>query len=318
MLCEKIILVTGGCGFIGSHIAEALVKQDYKVRILDDFSTGKLENIAALPTENVEIIKGDVADFTAVDAAVAGCEYIFHEAAIASVPKSINDPIGTSQINYGGTLNVLEAARKHGVRRVVFAGSAAVYGDEPTLPKTESMPTQPITPYGVDKLASELMGHFYARTLGVEFVCLRYFNVFGLRQDPSSPYSGVISIFCDRIRQNLAPIIYGDGLQSRDFIHVSDVVKANLLAMEHPEANGKTFNVGRGKAVTLLEIQNILNELTANDLQPIHKEPRAGDIRHSLADNTALTALGWSSEVSIRQGLAELLQSTHQVVEVKT
>jgi nucleoside-diphosphate-sugar epimerase len=305
---QKTILITGGCGFIGSHIAEDLVKQGYKIRILDDFSTGKLENIAALPTENIETIKGDVADLATVDGAVAGCEYVFHEAAIASVPKSVNDPIGTGKINYGGTLNVLEAARKHGVRRVVFAGSAAVYGDEPTLPKTESMPTKPITPYGVDKLASELMGHFYAKTLGVEFVCLRYFNVFGLRQDPSSPYSGVISIFCDRIRQGIAPIIYGDGLQSRDFVHVSDVVAANLLAMEHPLASGKTFNVGRGESVSLLDISSILNDLMGQDLQPTHQEPRTGDIRHSLADNTALTALGWLPKVSISQGLAELLR----------
>jgi nucleoside-diphosphate-sugar epimerase len=303
---QKTILITGGSGFIGSHITEALVKQGYKIRILDDFSTGKLENLAAIPPNDLEIIEGDVADLAMVDAAVAGCEYVFHEAAIASVPKSVNDPIGTGKINYGGTLNVLEAARKHGVRRVVFAGSAAVYGDEPTLPKTESMPTKPITPYGVDKLASELMGHFYAKTLGVEFVCLRYFNVFGLRQDPFSPYSGVISIFCDRIRQGIAPIIYGDGLQSRDFVHVSDVVAANLLAMTHPLASRQTFNVGRGESVSLLDITSILNELMGKDLQPIHQEPRAGDIRHSLADNTALTALGWLPKVGIRQGLAEL------------
>jgi nucleoside-diphosphate-sugar epimerase len=309
------ILITGGCGFIGSHITEALVKRGYKVRILDDFSTGKLENIADLPTENVEIIKGDVADFATVEAAVAGCEYVFHEAAIASVPKSINDPIGTGKINYGGTLNILEAARKHGVRRVVFAGSAAVYGDEPTLPKTESMPTKPITPYGIDKLASELMGHFYAKTLGVEFVCLRYFNVFGLRQDPSSPYSGVVSILSDRVLQGIAPTIYGDGLQSRDFVHVSDVVAANLLAMEHSSASGQTFNVGRGESVSLLEIMSILNDLTGKGLQPIHQEPRAGDIRHSLADNIALKALGWLPEVSIRKGLAELLENSRQVLK---
>jgi nucleoside-diphosphate-sugar epimerase len=312
---QKTILITGGCGFIGSHITEALVKQGYKVRILDDFSTGKLKNIADLPTENVEIIKGDVANLVMVDAAVAGCEYVFHEAAIASVPKSINDPIGTGKINYGGTLNVLEAARKHRVRRVVFAGSAAVYGDEPTLPKTESMLTKPITPYGIDKLASELMGHFYARTLGVEFVCLRYFNVFGLRQDPSSPYSGVISILCDRMSQGIAPTIYGDGLQSRDFVHVSDVVAANLLVMEHPSASGKTFNVGRGESVSLLEIMSILNDLTGKGLEAIHQEPRVGDIRHSLADNTVLKALGWLPQISIRQGLAELLENSRQVLK---
>ncbi len=306
---KKTILVTGGCGFIGSHIVEALVQRGYRVRILDNFSTGKLENIASISKQEIEVLEGDVADVSTVDAAMQGCEYVFHEAAIASVTKSVNDPVGTARVNYGGTINVLEAARKHDIRRVVFAGSAAVYGDEPTLPKHESMPANPIAPYGVDKLASELMGHFYARTLGVEFVSLRYFNVFGQRQDPSSPYSGVISIFCDRIRQGLAPIIYGDGLQSRDFVHVVDVVQANLIVMEHPKATGRTFNVGRGVATSLLEITNVLNDLTLKNLRPIHKQPRLGDIRHSRADNAALKALGWSPTISIRQGLAELLQA---------
>jgi nucleoside-diphosphate-sugar epimerase len=317
MMNKQTVLVTGGCGFIGSHIVEALVKKGYQVRILDNLSTGKLENIATLNPQDFEILVGDVADFPTVDTAMQGCEYVFHEAAIASVTKSINDPIGSSNVNYRGTLNVLEAARKHSIRRVVFAGSAAAYGDEPTLPKTESIPANPITPYGVDKLASELLGHFYARTLGVEFVCLRYFNVFGLRQDPSSPYSGVISIFCDRIRQGLAPIIYGDGFQSRDFVHVSDVVAANLIVMEHPKATARTFNVGRGVATSLLEIVQILNDLTGQNLHPIYKESRPGDIRHSLANNTALTALAWSPSISIREGLAELLETTHKYLQIK-
>ncbi|MBE9214539.1 NAD-dependent epimerase/dehydratase family protein [Plectonema cf. radiosum LEGE 06105] len=305
---SKTFLVTGGCGFIGSHLVEALVKKGHKVRILDNLSTGKIENIAAVSPHDVELLVGDVSELSMVEAAMEGCDYVFHEAAIASVPKSIEDPIATAGVNYGGTLNVLHTAHKYQVRRVVFAGSAAVYGDEPTLPKSESMPVIPITPYGIDKLASELMGHFYARTLGLEFVSLRYFNVFGLRQDPSSPYSGVISIFCDRIGQGLAPTIYGNGLQSRDFIHVHDVVEANLIAMEHPEAQGKSFNVGRGIATSLLEISNLLNDLTEQRLQPIHQLCRPGDIRHSVADNTALKALGWSPKVSIRQGLTELLQ----------
>lgn len=310
---SKTFLVTGGCGFIGSHLVEALVKKGHKVRILDNLSTGKIENIAAVSPHNVELLVGDVSQLSMVEAAMEGCDYVFHQAAIASVPKSIEDPIGTAGVNYGGTLNVLHTAHKYRVRRVVFAGSAAVYGDEPTLPKSESMSVIPITPYGIDKLASELMGHFYARTLGLEFVSLRYFNVFGLRQDPSSPYSGVISIFCDRIRQRLAPTIYGDGLQSRDFIHVHDVVQANLMAMEHPEAQGKSFNVGRGIAISLLEICNLLNDLTSQKLQPIHQLYRPGDIRHSVADNTALQALGWSPKVSIREGLAELLQIKEEV-----
>ena len=314
---KQTVLVTGGCGFIGSHIVEALVKKDHKVRILDNLSTGKLENIAAINPQDIEVLVGDVADLSTVDAAMAGCEYVFHEAAIASVTKSINDPIGSSNVNYRGTINVLEAARKHNVHRVVFAGSAAAYGDEPTLPKKESMPANPITPYGVDKLASELLGQFYARTLGVEFVCLRYFNVFGLRQDPSSPYSGVISIFCDRISQGLAPVIYGDGLQSRDFVHVLDVVAANLIVMEHPKATGRTFNVGCGLATSLLDIVHILNDLTGQNLHPIYKESRPGDIRHSLSSNIALRALGWSPSISIREGLAELLETTHKCLQIK-
>jgi UDP-glucose 4-epimerase len=306
--------VTGGCGFIGSHLAEALVQRGYKVRILDNLSSGKLENIVSIPPRDVEVLVGDVADLSMVDSAVQGCEYVFHEAAIASVPKSVNDPIGTGKVNYAGTLNVLEASRKHGIRRVVFAGSAAVYGDEPTLPKYESMPVHPITPYGVDKLASELMGHCYARTFGLEFISLRYFNVFGLRQDPSSPYSGVISIFCDRLSQKIAPTIYGDGLQTRDFIHVADVVQANILAMEHPEVSGKTFNVGRGIATSLLEIVTLLNDLTGKSLQSIHQPARSGDIRHSLADISALKSLGWSPTISMRHGLAELLQGYQPLV----
>lgn len=306
---KTTILVTGGCGFIGSHLVEALCKRGHKVRILDDLSTGKRDNLAMVEPQDIEVLIGDVADFKTVEAAVEGCEYVFHEAAIASVPKSVNDPIGTGKVNYGGTLNVLEAARRQGVRRVVFAGSAAAYGDEPTLPKMESMPAHPITPYGVDKLTSELMGHCYARTFGLEFVCLRYFNVFGSRQDPSSPYSGVISIFCDRLCQGIAPTLYGDGRQTRDFIHVADVVRANLIAMEHSEASGKTFNVGRGIAISLLDLIDLLNDLTGQKLQPIHQLPRSGDIRHSLADISALTSLGWSPTISMRDGLAELLQA---------
>jgi UDP-glucose 4-epimerase len=306
---QTTVLVTGGCGFIGSHLVEALAKKGYKIRILDDMSTGKLDNIKSFSSPDIEILVGNVADFKTVEAAVTGCTYVFHEAAIASVPKSVDDPIGTGRINYGGTLNVLEAARNQGVRRVVFAGSAAVYGDEPTIPKTESMSTNPLTPYGIDKLASELMGHCYARTFGLEFVCLRYFNVFGSRQDPSNPYSGVISIFGDRLQQKVSPTIYGDGLQTRDFIHVSDVVQANLLAMEHPAASGKTFNVGRGSATSLLQIVALLNELTGTNLQSIHQPARSGDIRHSLADISALQSLGWSPIISMQEGLAELFQA---------
>lgn len=309
-ISKRTVLVTGGCGFIGSHIVEGLAKRGYRVRILDNLSTGRLENLDAISTKDIEVSVGDVADFSMVETAMDGCEYVFHEAAVASVSKSVDDPVGTGRVNYGGTINVLEAARKHGTRRVVFAGSAAVYGDETTLPKKESMPPCPITPYAVDKLASELMGHVYARIFSLEFVSLRYFNVFGPRQDPSSPYSGVISIFCEQMGQGIAPVIYGDGLQSRDFIHVSDVVQANLIVMEHPKATARTFNVGRGVATTLLDIINEINYLTGQKLRPAHKEVRPGDIRHSLADNTALKALGWSPSISSREGLAGMLKTS--------
>ncbi len=304
---KKTILVTGGCGFIGSHIVEGLVKEGYLVRILDNLSTG-IENLDSIDKKNVEICEGDVTDIWAVDAAMEGCEYVFHQAAVVSVPKSVEDPVGTGRVNYGRTLNVLEAVCKCGVRCAIFAGSAAVYGNEPTLPKKESMQPCPITPYSVDKLASECMEHVYARNFGVEFVSLRYFNVFGSRQDPSSPYSGVISIFCHQMLKGLAPALYGDGLQSRDFVHVSDVVRANLIAMKHPPATARTFNVGRGVATNLLEIIKGINDLTGQNLLPIHKEIRPHDIRHSLADNTALKALGWSALTSIRHGLTELLK----------
>lgn len=200
----KTFLVTGGCGFISSHIVECLVKEGYKLRILDNLSTGKVENLDSVDKNKVEICVGDVTDIAAVDAALEKCEYVFHQAAVVSVPKSVEDPVGTGRVNYGRTLNVLEAARKCGVRRVIFAGGAAVYGDEPILPKKESMQPNPITPYGVDKLASECIGHVYARNFGVGFASLLYFNVFGSRQDPSSPYSGVISIFCNQMLQGLA------------------------------------------------------------------------------------------------------------------
>ena len=306
-MSKKKVLVTGGCGFIGSHLVEALVQKNYQVRILDNLSTGKLENLSSVVQRDIEIAHGCISDLKLVEEIIQGCDYVFHLAAIASVPKSIQDPVGTGKVNYNGTLNVLEAARKYGIRRVIFAGSAAVYGDNPALPKKESMPTSPLSPYAVDKLASELIGHVYSKNFGLEFVCLRYFNVFGRRQDPSSPYSGVISRFCERLKQGLAPIIYGDGLQSRDFIHVSDVVRANLAVMEQRQAAGKTFNVGRGRAISLLEIIKILNNLTTQNIQPILKQPRRGDIRHSLADNQGLKALGWIPQTNIRQGLAELI-----------
>lgn len=309
----KVVLVTGGCGFIGSHLVEELVARGYYVRILDNLSTGKLDNLKGVPPERWELLKGNVANFAQVKSATQGCDYVFHLSAIADISQSLKDKVGTHQVNYGGTVNVLKAAYCCGVRRVVFASSAAVYGNDPTLPKRESMPTHPISPYGADKLASEQLGHLYYQRGLVEFVSLRYFNVFGLRQNSASQYTGVISQFCDRISQGIAPIIYGNGLQSRDFIYVSDVVQANLIAMEHPQAAGKTLNVGQGQATTLLELIAMLNHLTRQNLRPIFQAVRSGDIHQSLADNTAIRSLQWSPQVDIRQGLTRLITSQEKL-----
>jgi UDP-glucose 4-epimerase len=306
---KQIVLVTGGCGFIGSHLVEKLVQEHYHVRVLDNLSTGKLENLSAVPLEKIEVIIGNVSDFDTVKNAVQDCTYVFHEAAIPSVPQSIADPLSTGRVNYSGTLNTLEASRQCNVKRVIFASSAAVYGNEPTLPKHELMLSQPISPYGADKRASELMGLVYSQISDLEFVALRYFNVFGPRQDPSGSYAGVISIFCDCIKKNLSPIIYGDGTQSRDFIYVSDVVQANLIAMKHPKTKNGIFNVGRGESVTLNELINTLNKLTDKQVHGIHQPERSGDIRHSVADISTLKALDWTSYMSIHEGLALLLDS---------
>jgi len=223
-----LALVTGGAGFIGSHIVDRLLADGNRVRVLDDFSTGKRENLP--DSEDLEIITGDVGDFETVRNATEDVEVVFHEAAVASVPRTIDDPLGSQRTNYQGTLNVLEAARQCGVKRVVFAASAAAYGDDPELPKREDMQVKPLSPYAVDKLASEYACQVYYRLHGLETVCLRYFNVFGPRQDPSSPYSGVISIFADKLINKEQPTIYGDGGQTRDFVYVTDVVDANIRA----------------------------------------------------------------------------------------
>ncbi|AFY42354.1 NAD-dependent epimerase/dehydratase family protein [Nostoc sp. PCC 7107] len=308
---RQVVLVTGGCGFIGSHLVEELVNRGYYVRVLDNLYTGKLENLLAVPPDRWEWIKGDVTNYNHVKKATQGCDYVFHQAAIANIAASFQDTVGTHQVNYGGTANVLKAAHHCRVKRVIFASSAAVYGNDPTLPKRESMPTHPISPYGADKLASEQLGQIYHQQGLVEFVSLRYFNVFGLRQN--SDYTGVISQFCDRIRQSVPPIIYGNGLQSRDFIHVSDVVQANLIAMKHPQAAGKIFNIGCGQATSLLELIALLNQITKQNLRPIFRPGLPGDIHHSCADNKAMRYLKWSPQVDIHQGLTRLLFTpTHQ------
>lgn len=300
-------LVTGGAGFIGSHLVTRLLRDGHQVRVLDDLSTGKRENLAHVAAD-VELLVADVRDRERVEAAAAGCDTIFHEAAIVSVPRSIEDPQESHDVNVQGTLNVLHAARKHGARRVVFACSAAVYGEEPGLPKRETSPVAPIAPYGVEKLAGEAYVLAWSKLYGVEGVSLRYFNVFGPRQDPRSPYSGVISIFVERALAGQAPTIFGDGLQTRDFVEVENVVEANLLAATRPQANGRSYNVGCGRETTLLDVLAAIGRAVDRTLTPTHAAPRAGDIRASVADiSRAREELGYEPRVGVDEGLARLV-----------
>jgi UDP-glucose 4-epimerase len=303
-----LALVTGGAGFIGSHIAERLLAEGYRVRILDNFSTGKRENIPQSP--RVEVIEGDVGDAGTVSAAVRDTTLVFHEAAIASVPETVGNPLASERVNYRGTVNVLEAARHAGTRRVMFACSAAVYGDLPGLPKHEDMPLRPLSPYAVDKLASEHACRMYWQLYGLETVSLRYFNVFGPRQDPSSPYSGVISIFSDCLQHGRQPAIYGDGEQTRDFVYVSDVVEANLLAATAPAAPGRVINIATGGTITINGLLQTICDIRDRPCAPRYLPGRQGDIRDSCADiGAAREILGWQPVVGLAAGLGVLLGS---------
>ena len=303
-----LFLVTGGAGFIGSHISDRLLADGHRVRILDNFSTGKHENIPA--SADVEVIEGDVGDYDTVRAAMEQVDIVFHEAAIASVPETVGNPLSSERVNYRGTLNILEAARHAGVKRVMFACSAAVYGDLPELPKQESMAVKPLSPYAVDKLASEQACQMYTHLYGLETVSLRYFNVFGPRQDPSSPYSGVISIFSDTLSQGKQPTIYGDGEQTRDFVYVSDVVEANIRAAGAVAAAGKAINIATGGKLSINALLKTISELKDQPFEPRYKPGRQGDIRHSRADiSAAKEYLGWEPVVSFKDGLRTLFES---------
>ena len=301
-------LVTGGAGFIGSHICDRLLAEGHQVRILDNFSTGKHENIPA--SDHVEVVEGDVGDYDTVKSAMQDINMVFHEAAIASVPETVGNPLASERVNYRGTLNILEAARHAGVQRVMFACSAAVYGDLPELPKQEGMPVRPLSPYAVDKLASEQACQMYTYLYGLETVSLRYFNVFGPRQDPSSPYSGVISIFTDYINQGKQPTIYGDGEQTRDFVYVSDVVEANILASTSATAAGKAFNVATNGTLSVNDLLKTICNIKGALFEPEYKPGREGDIRHSRADiSAAQEQLGWQPVVGFEDGLRRLFES---------
>jgi nucleoside-diphosphate-sugar epimerase len=302
-------LVTGVAGFIGRSIAAALLARGESVRGVDSFITGKRENLAGL--DGLEFVDGDLADPAVCARACEGIEIVFHEAALASVPRSVTDPVSTNVNCVDATLNVLVAAKAAGVRRVVYAGSSSVYGDAPTLPKREDMLPRPISPYAVAKLAGEHYMAAFARVYGIETVTLRYFNVFGPYQDPSSHYSGVLAIFCRRMLADEQPTIYGDGGQSRDFTYIDNVVHANLLAASAPaeKVSGRMMNAATGMRITLNDTFAILKELTGFNGTPAYDAPRAGDIRNSLADITlAKELLGYEPKVDFREGLRQTVE----------
>ena len=301
-------LVTGGAGFIGSHIAERLVSQGHSVRVVDNLSSGKRENLAGFASD-VELVEVDIRDPARMDAALVGCEVVFHQAAIVSVPYSVEHPQETHDTNIQGTLNVLAAARKAGVRRVVFASSAAIYGDDPELPKTEAMLPNPIAPYGVEKLTSEYYLRVYSRLYGVETVALRYFNVFGPRQDPKSAYSGVISIFVDKVLAGQVPTIFGDGTACRDFVFVANVVDVNLEAATREGVSGRAFNIACGARTTLNRLLEILGRIAHREVRAKYEGPRAGDILESVADiGLARAMLGYEPRVGVEEGLRALVE----------
>jgi nucleoside-diphosphate-sugar epimerase len=300
-----LYLVTGGAGFIGSNIVEELVRRGERVRVLDNFSTGKRENLSAF-VENIELVEGDLRDLSAVRQAAAGADYILHQGALPSVQRSVDDPLTSHAVNTTGTLNLLVAAREAGVRRVVYAASSSAYGDSPTLPKREDMLPRPKSPYAVSKLTGEQYCQACTEVYGLETVCLRYFNVFGPRQDPTSQYSGVIPLFITAMLRGEPPTVHGDGLQSRDFSYIANVVHANLLAVTASGAAGRVFNVACGERYTLLDMIAALNDILGAQIEPVYAEPRVGDVRHSLADiSAAQEALGYRVLVDFYDGLRQ-------------
>ncbi len=300
-------LVTGVAGFIGSNLAEALLAQGHRVRGLDNFLTGKPENLQGL--DGLEFVKGDVRDPDACRRACEGVEFVLHEAALGSVPRSIEDPVLSNECNVTGTLNLLVAAREAGARRFVFAASSSAYGDTPTLPKVEAMVPQPLSPYALTKLAGEEYCRLFFELYGLETVSLRYFNVFGKRQDPFSTYAAVIPKFVSALLRGEPPEIYGDGEQTRDFTYIADVVQANLRACQAPrEACGKVYNVAYGERISLNELYQEIAELLGSNLEPRYGPPRPGDVKHSLADiSRAREHLGYRPAYDVRQGLAEAI-----------
>ena len=313
-MSQEKYLVTGGGGFIGSNIVEELLERGHVVAVLDNFSTGRRENLESFK-HDFELFEGDLRNADVVRRAVAGCTFVLHQGALPSVPRSVQDPLATHEVNVTGTLNVLIAARDAGVKRVVVASSSSVYGDTPTLPKVETMPVLPMSPYAVSKLAAEKYCAAFYRVYGLEAVALRYFNVFGPRQDPTSQYSAVIPRFITAGTNARQPTIYGDGLQSRDFTYVANVVEANLLACQSPNVGGDFFNVACGERYSLLDLLHTISEITGTAMSAKHEPARAGDVKHSLADISKIhRAMGFGPKVNFREGLEKTVAYFSQVV----
>jgi UDP-N-acetylglucosamine/UDP-N-acetyl-alpha-D-glucosaminouronate 4-epimerase len=307
-MSNKLYLVTGGAGFIGSHIVRRLLDEGQRVRVLDNFSSGKEDNLSEIKNE-IEIVRGDIRDVATVAKAVKDTYVVFHEAALGSVSRSVADPITSHESNITGTLNVLMAARDLGVRRVVYASSSSVYGETPELPKHEGIRPQPLSPYALTKLAGEQYCAVLSHVYGLETVALRYFNVFGPRQDPSSEYAAVIPRFVTAAISGRRPVIYGDGLQSRDFSYVDNVVDANLLASEAHGVTGQYFNIACGGRYSLLELLERINSILGSDLTPVHEAPRPGDVRDSQASIAAAeSALGYKVTVDFEEGLRRTIK----------
>ncbi|MHB1537988.1 MAG: SDR family oxidoreductase [Solirubrobacteraceae bacterium] len=308
------VLVTGGAGFIGSHLAGRLLQLGHEVRILDNFATGRRSNLAAFHGD-VEVVEGDVQSAERAYTAVRGCELVFHQAALPSVPRSIQDPLTSNASNVTGVLNVMLAARDSGVRRVLYASSSSVYGSNPQLPKSEEMTPLPISPYAVAKLAGEGYCRAFGEVYGLETVAIRYFNVFGPRQDPRSQYAAVIPNFITALLGGERPVIYGDGEQSRDFTYVENVVSGNVLAAQAEGVPGRVYNVACGRRITLNELCGELRDLIGSEIEPRYAPARAGDVKHSLADISAARAdLGYEPEVLLRDGLARTIDHLREEI----
>ena len=302
------VLVTGGAGFIGSHLVQTLAAKGCRVTVLDNLSSGYQENLEDFKSD-IDFVEGDIRDNELVTRLTRDCDIIFHQAAVVSVTKTVEDPVGSASVNELGALSVLEAARQNNVKRVVMASSSAVYGDDPQLPKIEAMPPNPLSPYAVQKLTNEIYATLYYRLYRMETVCLRYFNVFGPRQDPSSPYSGVISIFMQRAAEGEVPVIYGNGEQTRDFIFVKDVVQANIQAAIAEKTPGEVFNVGTGESISVNALWSTISHLAGYQAEPTYEPARTGDIVHSVAGiMSGRDRLAFHALVSLSEGLSQTFE----------